>query len=730
MKILFILKQQGYLRHFDSVVSSLVKRGHSVCLAPQDGVFKLPSNLASHSRISFVACPKKRSDGWGEHASLLRRASDYLRYLTPVYEKSSKLRARAFNKLVHSFSNGIRDVESRWAEFGWNFSQAELSKLRRLFSQVESNIPPDLGFKEFLATESPDVVLVTPLIDLGSGQTDIVKAAQSLGIPVGMLLFSWDNLSTKGSIHVLPDRVFVWNDLQKREARELHNVPASHIHVTGAARFDQFYAMKPATSRNDFYKLLDFNQSFPLITYLCSSKFVAEEEFSFIKMWLDRIRHSSDELIKNANVLVKSHPDIKTTWHRTNQRRVQWDKIGRVMLSNPFEDESVRVVGTSFSGHQLLYDSLYHSAVAVGLNTSAEIEAGILGKPVCTIRAGGLFAEGQSDTLHFHYLLKKNGGFVEEAGSLDEHDAQLTAALAGKINGKQIQQRTANFVRPKGIDTPATKLLVRGIEKRLVSKVLKRSKSSLVPSGSDQPIGIDYVPHKIMIHATSGPEQRWRRRPCSKEPWTVKWIEQYVQKGDVFYDIGANVGVFSLIAAKHCNGELTIIAFEPGYASFARLCDNVILNDCREVILPVPLPLWSKTSLVKFKYRSVKAGESRHGISEISGTINNHSKILQSQSSNKYTQTVCAVELDELIKSYGLPLPTHVKLDVDQAELHVLKGASTVLKHKGLKTLLVEMDQALETEVVALLGNYGFSLVERYGRNDKQNAPSYGLFAR
>ena len=88
------------------------------------------------------------------------------------------------------------------------------------------------------------------------------------------------------------------------------------------------------------------------------------------------------------------------------------------------------------------------------------------------------------------------------------------------------------------------------------------------------------------------------------------------------------------------------------------------------------------------------------------------------------------MKLDELIKSYGLPLPTHVKLDVDQSELHVLKGASTVLEYKGLRTLLVEMDQGLETKIFDLLGSYGLSLVERYGRDNKPNAPSYGLFSR
>ena len=62
-----------------------------------------------------------------------------------------------------------------------------------------------------------------------------------------------------------------------------------------------------------------------------------------------------------------------------------------------------------------LYDSLYHCAGTVGLNTSALIEAGILGKPVFTIQTTE-FEGGQEQTLHFHYLLARNGGHVEVAG--------------------------------------------------------------------------------------------------------------------------------------------------------------------------------------------------------------------------------------------------------------------------------------------------------------------------
>ena len=49
-----------------------------------------------------------------------------------------------------------------------------------------------------------------------------------------MLLFSWDNLSTKGALHVAPDRMFVWNARQVREAEELHGYPSSQVTVVGA----------------------------------------------------------------------------------------------------------------------------------------------------------------------------------------------------------------------------------------------------------------------------------------------------------------------------------------------------------------------------------------------------------------------------------------------------------------------------------------------------------------
>ena len=67
------------------------------------------------------------------------------------------------------------------------------------------------------------MLLVTPLVDIGSDQVDYVKAAQRLGIRSALPVLSWDNLTNKGLIRVQPDRVYVWNEAQKAEAVAMHD---------------------------------------------------------------------------------------------------------------------------------------------------------------------------------------------------------------------------------------------------------------------------------------------------------------------------------------------------------------------------------------------------------------------------------------------------------------------------------------------------------------------------
>jgi hypothetical protein len=114
------------------------------------------------------------------------------------------------------------------------------------------------------------------------------------------------------------------------------------------------------------------------------------------------------------------------------------------------------------NGDQTLFDTVFHSAAVVGLNTSAELEAGIVGRPVLTVLAPES-SGGQRGTLHFDYLLKAHGGFVELAPDMDVHRQQLTAAVAGAYDAEAIRAFMRDFLRPQGLDRPVAPLVADAI---------------------------------------------------------------------------------------------------------------------------------------------------------------------------------------------------------------------------------------------------------------------------
>jgi hypothetical protein len=453
LRILFLVHNLGKTRHFEGVIRGLTARGHTVLLgaARKRKPLKPTKTLHDDPRIEVLASPVRRVDAWQNIAPSLRRARDYLRFLEPQYARSGKLAARAADYAPDGWSAAL---DSRpWLRRNWRLAQ-------RALAVAEAVMPPDHYFELFLKAEKIDLLLVTPLVDFGSYQTDYVKAAHRIGLPVAFLPFSWDNLTNRGLIRVPPDRVIVWNEIQKREAVDLHGVPGDRVVVTGAPRFDEFFAMKPSTSREAFCAPIGLDPARPLILYTCSSNFVAPREVEFVRAWIAAVRHAADPVLRSAQVLVRPHP----------AHQEQWDAVD-------FSD----LPGTAIWSHKLvmqadqgLYDSLHHCAAVVGLNTSAMIEAAIVGRPVLTIAAEE-FLGGQQGTLHFWYLLQENGGIVALARSMDEHTVQLAQALSGDSAVIERSRRFAErFVRPRGLDKPAAPIMVDEVER--VGTLRKRAR--------------------------------------------------------------------------------------------------------------------------------------------------------------------------------------------------------------------------------------------------------------
>ncbi len=473
MKILFVLKHMNFVRHFAEVVATLADAGHEVCLACQDGETDAAKEFAGHPRITRVTAPRRRSDGLQDYVDLGRRARDYLRYLSPRYADACALRRRAFTKLIRGISLDSRPVEDSWSDAFLALNEGERLRLGRFFERLEATFPSDPGAEAFIEGHQPDIVLLTPVVDVGTSQADWVRAARCTGRPVGMLLFSWDNLSNKGLIHVVPDRVFVWNELQKREAVELHGVPPERVTVTGAPRFDPFFRMRPSLDYGAFCELLGLDEACPTILYVCSSRFVDARERDFVERWIAEIRVSNDERLGSCNVVIRPHPVLKGQWESVGQRVVRWKgpdgRKHKAVVAAPFVSERVVSVRSRLqNADQVLFECIHHSAAVVGLNTSAEIEAAVVGRPVFTILEPSR-ADGQSGTLHFHYLLKANGGPVCAATNFDAHRRQLGEALRGSLDTSAVGRFTESFLRPAGRNTPASAVLARAIEQMVPS---------------------------------------------------------------------------------------------------------------------------------------------------------------------------------------------------------------------------------------------------------------------
>ncbi len=332
-------------------------------------------------------------------------------------------------------------------------TDAELSERAiRTLARLEEAIPTSSRIDRYLRDRAPDVVLVTAVLKKTS-QVEFLKSARRLRIPAGVCVPSWDNLTNKGLLKFTPERVFVWNEVQRREASELHGIPADRVVVTGAQLFDEWFDRRPSTGRDEFVRKIGLDSA-PYVVYLGSSSFITERggEVEFVLRWIETLRASGDERLRRLGVVIRPHPGVPRRWRHANlagvQNAVAWPQEGAMPISTEARDD--------------FFDTIAHSAAVVGINTTAMIEAAVIGKSVLTILASEF---AQEDTLHFHYLLEENGGFLHVASSLEEHAAQLARVLDEGAEGSEQRRRfVESFVRPHGLERPATPILADAVQ--------------------------------------------------------------------------------------------------------------------------------------------------------------------------------------------------------------------------------------------------------------------------
>ena len=219
---------------------------------------------------------------------------------------------------------------------------------------------------------------------------------------------------------------------------------------------------------------------------------------------------------------------------------------------------------------------------------------------------------------------------------------------------------------------------------------------------------LDYSKRKLTLVVSSQVSFQ-RLNSCKKEPETVTWICSNLEPSGVFYDIGANTGSYSLVAATLLNNEGRVVSFEPVPSTFIELCQNIQINGMSNSITPINIPLSEENSISKFGLNSFMGGVGMHmGISK---------ELMHSNSDQTiFHYLVKTQTLDSVVKEFELPLPSIMKIDVDGPEFQILKGASNVLKNNKLKSLQIEIDQVNQpiSEIVLFLEAHGLILKEKH----------------
>jgi FkbM family methyltransferase len=227
--------------------------------------------------------------------------------------------------------------------------------------------------------------------------------------------------------------------------------------------------------------------------------------------------------------------------------------------------------------------------------------------------------------------------------------------------------------------------------------------------------------HGPLAFVTTHPEAlQYPRELIGREPETLDWIDGFATPCR-FWDIGANIGAYSLYAARR--PEIVVMAFEPSPASYAALCRNIEINDSGDEIQALCLALSDRTRLGSLNMSSTNAGNSFNSFESIEDCFGRALDI-------RFRQATVGFAIDDFRRLFAIEMPNYLKIDVDGVEAQILDGAAETLRDPALRSVLIELEHA-DTErnarIVERIERAGFALA---GRGANQAGSANAIFIR
>lgn len=238
-------------------------------------------------------------------------------------------------------------------------------------------------------------------------------------------------------------------------------------------------------------------------------------------------------------------------------------------------------------------------------------------------------------------------------------------------------------------------------------------------------VRLDYRAEHLYIEASSEIEWRSRTNPVGKEPETIDWIQTFFKEDDTILEVGANIGMYSLVMASFLQNRCKIFALEPASFNVQKLRRNVGMNGFTSCIFPCAVALSDHIGFEWLYLSDTSHGSAEHGlgVEKAYGTID---------FAPLAKEWVPVSTIDAFVEHAG-STPNHIKIDVDGDEDKILKGAVNTLKNPLLRSILIELGDQ-QTEMINYLQKFGFDVVKRVNKSkyvhDKKITFSNFIFER
>lgn len=187
----------------------------------------------------------------------------------------------------------------------------------------------------------------------------------------------------------------------------------------------------------------------------------------------------------------------------------------------------------------------------------------------------------------------------------------------------------------------------------------------------------------ILIHCDSETVRSRAEHMLTREPDTLAWVDSFAPD-DVLYDVGSNIGVFSLYAAVARRAR--VVAFDPLPFNYAGLCRNIALNKVDDRVMPFCLAVTDQmvVSTLYVPQQAFTPGGS-------ASTFGDEPRTFGIALDTAVTHTAIGIAIDDFIDQFDVPFPNHIKMDIDGIQDKVIKGARETLRDPRLKTAMLEL---------------------------------------